>query len=97
MEIELEQRMESYIQSKELMTGYVVYYDSSKHRSYGFIRPDIDGLPNIFVGFTDIEPEKEGFKSLLQGDKVKFNLSRNNRGFKAINVYVIRSEQNEKE
>ncbi len=47
---------------------------------YGFILPTDPKYGDVFVHHKDIEPWREGFKELSQGDSVKFQLHKSNRG-----------------
>jgi cold shock protein len=54
---------------------------------YGFIKKD-DGIgPDVFVHHSNIL--SDGFRTLKQGQKVKYSLGANHRGQQAINVLVI--------
>ena len=68
--------------------GLVKWFDVKK--GYGFIIYDQD--EEIFVHFTAIE--QEGFKTLFEGQKVKFDIKEGARGLQASNVSEI--EENEK-
>jgi CspA family cold shock protein len=62
------------------MKGKVKWFDSAK--GYGFIHSD-DGK-DIFVHYTGVE--REGFKSLEQGQDVEFDITDGKRGPQATNV-----------
>jgi len=62
------------------MTGTVKWFDSDK--GYGFISTD-EGQ-DIFVHFSAINIE--GFKTLVEGDVVEFDVVEGNRGQQAANV-----------
>lgn len=68
------------------MTGRVKYFK----KSYGFITPDDPTIDDVFVHHTEIEPQRKGFKTLEEGDVVKFDLHKQSRGFQAKNVEVKR-------
>jgi cold shock CspA family protein len=54
-------------------TGTVIKYDVE--RSFGFISVDCEEIKDdAFIYYTDIEPEKEGFKKLRQDQIVSFEL-----------------------
>eukprot|EP00735_Rhodelphis_limneticus_P008802 TRINITY_DN2284_c0_g1::TRINITY_DN2284_c0_g1_i1::g.6734::m.6734 TRINITY_DN2284_c0_g1::TRINITY_DN2284_c0_g1_i1::g.6734 ORF type:complete len:215 (-),score=52.00,sp/Q94C69/CSP3_ARATH/31.42/5e-28,sp/Q94C69/CSP3_ARATH/41.10/3e-06,CSD/PF00313.17/5.4e-24,zf-CCHC/PF00098.18/1.2e-07,zf-CCHC/PF00098.18/1.2e-07,zf-CCHC/PF00098.18/0.00084,zf-CCHC_4/PF14392.1/1.1,zf-CCHC_4/PF14392.1/0.4,zf-CCHC_4/PF14392.1/0.39,zf-CCHC_2/PF13696.1/0.32,zf-CCHC_2/PF13696.1/0.43,zf-CCHC_2/PF13696.1/4.9,OB_RNB/PF08206.6/0.03,zf len=56
----------------------------SSRRGYGYINPD-DGSEAVFVHQTAIQ--KEGFRSLREGEKVEYELSQDESGrSKAVNV-----------
>jgi len=65
-------------------TGTVKWFSDQK--GYGFIVPD-DGGKDIFVHHTGIEGA--GFKSLKEGDKVKYEVSQSPKGEQATNVAKI--------
>ncbi len=65
----------------ELKYGRVKWFDSRK--GYGFIEAE-DGSGDVFVHFSDILGE--GYKSLDEGDRVKFEVVDSPKGPKAINV-----------
>lgn len=78
------------------MTGKVKHVVLTAHEtfSYGFITPDDHLLSDVFVHHRDIEPWREGFKELNQGDRVKFELYRTRKGLQARNVLVRREQLN---
>ncbi len=61
--------------------GQVAWFDDAK--GYGFITPD-DGGPNVFVHYSAIQAQ--GFKSLAEGDKVEFEVTKGPKGLQASNV-----------
>ena len=63
--------------------GTVKWFDSKK--GYGFI--ELEGSDDIFVHFSDIVAE--GYKSLKDGQKVEFEIEKDEQGEKAKNVKVI--------
>ncbi|MGO2083939.1 cold-shock protein [Vagococcus sp.] len=69
-----------------MKTGTVKWFDIKK--GYGFIIYDLD--EEIFVHFTGIQ--KEGFKTLFEGQMVQFDIREGARGLQASNVLVIESE-----
>jgi CspA family cold shock protein len=57
----------------------------SEKKGYGFItREDGD---DIFVHFSAIN--KEGFRTLHEGDEVEFEISQGEKGLQATNVTVV--------
>lgn len=73
------------------MTGKVKYFKLS----YGFIIPDDTEVSDVFVHHTDIEPWRDGFKELQEGQVVKFDLYKTNKGrtgLSAKNVEVQREK-----
>ena len=64
-------------------TGTVKWFDSKK--GYGFI--ELEGSDDIFVHFSDIEGE--GYKLLKDGQKVEFEVAKDDQGEKAKNVKAI--------
>jgi CspA family cold shock protein len=66
------------------VTGVVKWFNNNK--GYGFITPD-DEDDDVFVHFTAIQ--SEGYKSLNEGDKVRFQRIKSNKGWSATDVYVM--------
>ncbi|KNY30393.1 cold-shock protein [Pseudobacteroides cellulosolvens] len=64
------------------MTGTVKWFSSEK--GFGFIERE-DG-DDVFVHFSAIKGE--GYKSLVEGQKVQFDLEKGQRGLQATNVRV---------
>lgn len=62
------------------MKGKVKWFDSAK--GYGFIHSDEGN--DVFVHYTGIE--RDGFKSLEQGQEVSFQITDGKRGPQAIDV-----------
>ncbi|MBI4512553.1 MAG: cold shock domain-containing protein [Gemmatimonadetes bacterium] len=61
-------------------TGTVKWFSNEK--GYGFISRD--GAPDVFVHHTAIQGE--GFKTLVEGETVEFEVTQDGRGPKAQNV-----------
>lgn len=74
--------------------GKVISYDAVK--KFGFIRIISQNFnynkKDAFVYWNDIEPEKDCFKKLLDGQFVEFDLFRRDRGFVAKNVKILPEE-----
>ncbi|RUM58507.1 MAG: cold-shock protein [Persephonella sp.] len=66
------------------LTGTVKWFNSKK--GYGFITRD-DGKGDVFVHFTAIK--EDGFKTLEEGQKVEFEIVREDKGEKAQNVVKL--------
>ena len=60
--------------------GRVKWFNEAK--GFGFISQD--GGEDLFVHFSSIQ--QEGFKALLEGDEVQFEVSRGEKGLRAVNV-----------
>ena len=60
--------------------GTVKWFNDAK--GYGFISQE--GGEDVFVHFSAIQAQ--GFKSLAEGDKVEFEVSRGPKGLQAANV-----------
>jgi cold shock protein len=61
--------------------GKVKWFNSKK--GYGFIRLN-EGEQDIFVHYTSIKGD--GFKSLVEGEEVQFELAEGPKGLQAQNV-----------
>ena len=68
----------------ERHSGTVKWFDNRK--GYGFIQRDDVG-DDVFVHFREIQGE--GFKTLLEGQKVEFDLIERDKGFAAENVAPV--------
>jgi CspA family cold shock protein len=64
-----------------MQTGIVKFFSNSK--GYGFIAPDCGG-DDIFVHFSDIQGE--GYKSLRDGQRVKYIAAKGQKGMQATMV-----------
>ena len=65
--------------------GMVKWFDSRK--GFGFIEKE-DGSGDVFVHFTDLAGE--GYRTLREGERVKFEIAESPKGAKAINVELDR-------
>ena len=64
-----------------MQSGKVKWFNDQK--GFGFITPD-EGDRDLFVHHSGIE--KDGFRTLAEGEKVKFNVEEGDKGPKATNV-----------
>lgn len=67
----------------ERETGTVKWFNNSK--GYGFIQRDVGG--DVFVHFRAIQGE--GYKSLEEGQKVKFSVAQGQKGLQAEDVELV--------
>ncbi|WP_415720501.1 cold-shock protein [Photobacterium ganghwense] len=65
-------------------TGSVKWFNETK--GFGFITQD-NGGPDVFVHFRAIA--SEGFRTLIEGQKVSFNVEQGQKGPQATNVSAI--------
>lgn len=66
------------------MKGTVAWFNASK--GFGFIKPD-DGSRDVFCHFSAIQ--SDGYKSLTDGQKVEFEVTKGPKGLQASDVKVI--------
>jgi cold shock protein len=66
---------------KHMLQGTVKWFSDEK--GFGFISPE-DGSQDVFVHHTGIAGS--GFKSLDEGEKVTYEVSRGRKGLQAVNV-----------
>ena len=64
-----------------MSTGTVKWFNESK--GFGFITPD-DGGEDLFVHFSSIEGD--GFRTLVEGQKVEFEVAQGRKGQEAREV-----------
>ena len=67
-----------------IVTGSVKWFNADK--GYGFITQD-NGGKDVFVHFRAIQ--SEGYKTLLEGQKVSFEIEDGQKGLQAANVNAI--------
>ena len=65
--------------------GTVKWFNGQK--GYGFIVRDEKGTPDVFVHFSAIE--QSGYKTLNEGDRVQFEITKGQKGDQAANVQVL--------
>jgi cold shock protein len=66
------------------MLGTVKWFNDAK--GYGFIAPE-DGSEDVFVHFSSIKIN--GFKTLVEGQKVRFEVARGDKGLQATDVEKV--------
>ncbi len=66
------------------MNGHVKWFNNEK--GYGFI--DYPNGEDIFVHYSAIK--QEGYKSLVEGQEVEFDLIETPKGLQAINVTAVK-------
>ena len=72
-----------------MATGEVKWFNNAK--GWGFIMPE-GGGEDIFVHFSAIHGT--GYKTLVPGQQVNFELEKGDRGLHASNVIPLREEEN---
>ena len=68
---------------RRMAQGQVKWFNDAK--GYGFITQE--GGEDVFVHYSAIQAQ--GFKSLAEGDKVEFEVTRGPKGLQAANVRKI--------
>ncbi len=66
-----------------MATGTVKWFNSAK--GFGFITPD-DGSEDVFAHFSAIQSSGEEYKTLLEGQKVSYEVIQGNKGKQAANI-----------
>ena len=66
-----------------MATGTVKFFNATK--GYGFITQE--GGEDVFVHYSAIQAQ--GFKSLAEGDRVEFEVTRGPKGLQAANVRKV--------
>lgn len=64
-----------------MTTGVVKWFNSEK--GYGFITPD-DGSDDVFAHYSSIQ--SNGFRSLEEGDRVEFEITKGPKGLQASDI-----------
>ena len=72
------------------MTGIVKWFNAEK--GYGFITPD-DGSEDVFVHFSSIVVD--GYKKLIEGQKVTFDTEPDPRGAKGVRAANVVAQAEE--
>lgn len=67
-----------------MQTGTVKRFN--KIKGYGFITPDAEDK-EVFVHFSEVQTE--GYKELIEGQRVRYNLVKGERGEYAKQVEII--------
>jgi CspA family cold shock protein len=67
----------------DTIKGTVKWFDDAK--GFGFI--ERSGGPDVFAHYSEIR--SEGFKSLMDGQKVEFRITQGQRGPAAANIVVV--------
>lgn len=68
----------------QMATGTVKWFNDAK--GFGFITPE-EGGEDIFCHFSAIQ--SDGFKSLAEGQRVEFEVTRGPKGLQAQNVRPV--------
>jgi cold shock protein len=66
-----------------MSTGYVKWFNDSK--GFGFITPD-DGSADLFAHFSAITSDGNGFRTLKEAQRVKFDVVNGPKGKQAANI-----------
>ena len=66
-----------------MAAGKVKWFNDAK--GFGFITPD-DGSDDLFAHFSAIQ--SQGFKSLAEGQRVTFEVTKGQKGMQATNIQI---------
>jgi CspA family cold shock protein len=72
-----------FSEKREVMRGTVKFFNAEK--GYGFISRE--GGSDVFVHFSNIK--QEGYRTLLEGQAVEFDVAPGRKGEEAQNVIVV--------
>ena len=72
-----------YTISKSAVSGTVKWFNETK--GFGFIEQESG--PDVFAHFSAISGS--GFKTLIEGQKVEFNITQGQKGPQAENIVVV--------
>lgn len=67
-----------------MQTGTVKWFNEGK--GFGFITPT-DGGKDLFAHYSEIV--SSGFKTLIEGQKVSFNVTQGSKGPQAVSIQAI--------
>ena len=67
-----------------MANGTVKWFNESK--GFGFITQD-DGGADVFAHYSEVQGE--GFKNLVEGDAVSFDIVEGDKGLKATNIVKL--------
>lgn len=70
--------------AQEVVTGTVKWFNETK--GFGFITQD-NGGPDVFAHFNAIT--EDGFRTLIEGQRVEFTVSVGQKGHQAENIKLI--------
>jgi CspA family cold shock protein len=73
----------THLEEKRMNNGTVKWFNADK--GFGFI--EVEGGDDVFVHFSAIQGE--GFKTLEEGQAVRFDIEEGNRGPQAANVSAL--------
>ena len=69
----------------ERITGTVKWFNGTK--GFGFI--EREGGPDVFVHYSAITGEGDGFRNLQEGQQVEFTVEQGDKGPNAANVIAL--------
>jgi CspA family cold shock protein len=69
----------------ERFTGTVKWFNDQK--GFGFLSQE--NGPDVFVHYSAIDTQGDGFRSLAEGDRVEFSIEAGPKGPAAVNVRKI--------